>query len=398
MFDRSLQNGFDIVVGNPPYVDSEAMTRIDAPKRNLYTERFSCAQGNWDLFILFVERGINLLASSGTIALIVPNKLLGAPYSESIRKRMLKTSVREIRDYSRVRVFKDADVYPIVFVCTNREEKRAVAMTVMETEETASSTKLISETDFYSDISWARYFASQEGIDIDQRISKFQCLGDFFPTICGAATVAEAYEIREIVKDQNAPSEKTSFRLINTGTIDPYVSYWGIQKIRYLKGAFLHPIVSKSDLVAINPRRVQQAESEKLIIGGMTKILECFYDNGGYLAGKSTTIVLPGRKLPLYYAAAILNSKLISYWYRIRFKALTLAGGYLRISPNEIKQIPIPVPSSKDLEQIKQLVDIIRKEPISSEASKSTEALDNCIFRIYGFSDQEAEPIKRWNP
>ncbi len=323
----------------------------------------------------------------------VPNYLF---FSDE--QRMLKTNIREIRDYSRVRVFKDADVYPVVFVCTNHEQKHPVAMTVMESEEITSNTKLISESDFYRDISWARYFASQEGIDIDQRLSKFERFGDFFPTICGAATVAEAYEIREVVKDQNVPSGRSSFRLINTGTIDPYISYWGSQKIRYLKGAFLHPIVSRSDLAAINPRRVQQADSEKLIIGGMTKILECFYDDGGYLAGKSATIVLPGRKLPLFYAAAVLNSRLISYWYRIRFKALTLAGGYLRISPNEIKQIPIPVPSSEDLDNIKRLVDIIREQPNSSEAHQSIKSLDDYIFRIYGFSDQDAELIKRWNP
>lgn len=109
------KGGFDIVIGNPPYVDSEEMTRSMPEQRELYTKKYSCAKGNWDLFVLFIEKGMDLLAENKTISYIVPNKLISAPYTETLRKKMAKNRVIEIRDYSNVNVFKEAAVYPVVF-------------------------------------------------------------------------------------------------------------------------------------------------------------------------------------------------------------------------------------------------------------------------------------------
>ena len=54
-----------------------------------------------------------------------------------------------------------------------------------------------------------------------------------------------------------------------------------------------------SDLAALSRMRLEQARSPKIIIGGMTLRLECFYDEGECLAGKSTVIILPNAKFSL---------------------------------------------------------------------------------------------------
>ena len=72
-----------------------------------------------------------------------------------------------------------------------------------------------------------------------------------------------------------------------------------------------------------------------------TKRLEAFYDDGNYLAGKSTTIILESPKIETYFVLALLNSELVSFWYKIYFQSLSLVGGYLRINSNEIKKIPV---------------------------------------------------------
>ena len=75
-------------------------------------------------------------------------------------------------------------------------------------------------------------------------------------------------------------------KLINTGTIDRYESLWSKQPTRYIKDSYPAPIVLDSDLRELSNRRFMQAQSKKIIIGGMTKVLECVYDEGEYVAGK----------------------------------------------------------------------------------------------------------------
>jgi len=151
-------------------------------------------------------------------------------------------------------------------------------------------------------------------------------------------------------------------KFINTGTIDPFESLWGKKTTKYIKQSYRYPVVNNEDLKKFSKSRYLQACSEKIIIGGMALNLEAFYDSGEYLAGKSTTIILPG-KIDLKIITALLNSKLISFWYRIFFKSLSLAGGYLRINNNEIKHIPIcGIPNNIQLQIISIVDNIIERK------------------------------------
>jgi hypothetical protein len=88
-------------------------------------------------------------------------------------------------------------------------------------------------------------------------------------------------------------------------------------------------------------KRRQQARTPKVIIAGMTKVLECFADlEGEWLAGKSTTIVL-NTKLDFRYLAGLLNSKLVTHYFVTEYGGNCLQGGYLRIGPPQVKTIPI---------------------------------------------------------
>jgi type I restriction-modification system DNA methylase subunit len=387
MFGRSLANGFDIVIGNPPYVDSETMTRNQPQMRQLYASVFLAAKGNWDLFILFIEKGYGLLAPRGLVSFIVPNKVFGAPYSAAIRNHMADNCIHEMRDYSRVRVFKDADVYPIVFVAEKSKSHKGVRMTVMSDIETIEATSLISQKTFYKDISWDRYFTGDTAVEIDAKCLTFPPLEKYFSHISGAATVSEAYQFREVVREQDTRFTKPFKRLINTGTIDRYCSLWGIRPTRYLKGSYTRPIVSEDEIRKVNSSRLNQARTAKIIIGGMTRELECFYDEGEYLAGKSTVIILEGNKLHLKCALAFLNSKLVSYWYHNHFKSMTLAGGYLRIGQNEIRSIPIPEVDQIQATKIISLVDRILSAKKENGNNADTIALereiDQMVYALY---------------
>ena len=227
-FPRVFMNngGFDIVIGNPPYVDSEEMTKSMPEEREIYTKKYSCAKGNWDLFVLFIEKGMDLLKKDGVISFIVPNKLVAAPYTEALRRKISNNQVQEMRDYSNVTVFKTAAVYPVVFRIKMSEEKVPVVMDVMEDMEQVSNHNKVDQESFYSDINWDKYFnSSQSALEIIEKMSKFKPLKSI-ADVNGAATVNEAYLVKEFIYDDDGRSSDVK-KFINTGAIDPYKSTWG---------------------------------------------------------------------------------------------------------------------------------------------------------------------------
>ena len=387
--------GFDIVIGNPPYVDSEEMTRSMPELRETYARLFKCAKGNWDLFVLFIEMGYRLIRKDGVISFIVPNKLVSAPYTIAIRKLLATCSVQEMRDYSNVNVFKSAAVYPVVFRIRASKDKIPVTMDVMEDIEHVSNHNTVDPEKFYRDIDWDKYFSSSQlDLTIIEKMNAFPKLGSI-AKINGAATVNEAYLVKEFIFDGTEEDEDVK-KFINTGGIDPYQSLHGISPIRYLKGSYGYPLVRENDLKKMSSKRFNESNSEKIIIGGMTKKLECYYDKGEYLAGKSTTIVYGCDHLR--YITAVLNSRLLTYFYSVFFNSMSLAGGFFRIGAPQIKNLPIAFPADPDkLKIIEDLVASIQEKyrnGDNSELNYIMYEIDQMIYKIYGLNEEEIRRVE----
>ncbi|MDE0041364.1 MAG: hypothetical protein OXT74_04975, partial [Candidatus Poribacteria bacterium] len=152
------------------------------------------------------------------------------------------------------------------------------------------------------------------------------------------------------------------------------------------------------DLSRFSQRRFAQAQAHKIIIGGMNKILECVYDEGEYIAGVSTTVAFERENMNLKYILALLNSTLVSFWYRIYFRSLALAGGYLRIGSNDIKAIPIPEATSEQQAPIIEFVDRIlglkRSNPDADTTALETE-IDRVVYSLYDLTREEIEIVER---
>ena len=387
-----VTDGYDVVIGNPPYVDSEMMTKTQPELRQTYKAFYQSAKGNWDLFIVFIERGVQLQKEDGIISYIVPNKLIGATYAKTLRNMLMNYSVLEIRDYSKVEVFKESDVYPIVFVIRKTDQKNDVSMVVMANLEESSIHNQVPVELFYRDVFWDRFFVSENQLQVVVKCLSFPDLQSFF-NVGAAATVSEAYALKESIREYSTDLSTVPFKkLINTGTIDRYESLWSKQSTRYIKDSYNTPIVLDSDLRELSNRRFMQTQSKKIIIGGMTKILECVYDEGEYVAGKSTTIILESEDMNLKYALAVLNSTLVSFWYRIYFRSLALAGGYLRIGNNEIKTIPIPdVPSEQQAPIIERVDQILAAKAVALHANTAAleKEIDKQVYALYNLTEED---------
>ena len=121
--------GFNIAIGNPPYVDMVSMDRTNSEYRAMLRSNYSTARGGFDIFVPFIERGIQVLSQNGVMAFITPNKLLAATYAKHVRDFLVKSSqLLSITDLSEVPIF-SASVYPVVTV-TKKIEPNGSTQTV----------------------------------------------------------------------------------------------------------------------------------------------------------------------------------------------------------------------------------------------------------------------------
>lgn len=384
-----VKEGFDIVIANPPYIDSETMVKVMPEKREHYAQKYSCAKGNWDIYVVFIEQGINLVKENGIVTYIIPNKLIAAPYAKTIRKKMGEQSIKEIRNYSNVKVFDSVAVYPIVFLLSKGDKLNRTAMTMMEKLDAVLYSKDIFSKDLTANDNWDKYFSSNlASLDILEKMVAHKKLSEI-ATVKGAATVSEAYALLEIMHNYGDVDEKDYFKFVNTGTIDPYKCLWETEKTQYIKHSFNKPIVEKDLLMEQFPQRYKESNSEKIIVGGMCKRLESCYDDGNILAGKSTSIIF-NSKYPIKYILGILNSKLMTFYYSSYFSSLSLAGGFYRIGAPQLQELPIAFAPSKEKLIIEQ-VDLLLCNPNNEDAISS---IDKLVFDLYELTDEEIALIE----
>ena len=108
------QGGFDVVVGNPPYVRQEWISTYKP-----YLQRaFKTFHGTADLYVYFYEIGMRTLKPGGRLSFVVTNKWLKAAYGEPLRRFFAEDAwVESVVDFGHAKqIFEDADVFPSIIV------------------------------------------------------------------------------------------------------------------------------------------------------------------------------------------------------------------------------------------------------------------------------------------
>lgn len=107
--------GFDIVIGNPPYVRHEAITTL----KEKLSKKFEIYHGMADLYTYFIEQGFNLLKKDGYLAMIFPNKFMRAGYGKNLRQYLVRKNLISLIDFSDTPIFEDAVTYPLILLAQN---------------------------------------------------------------------------------------------------------------------------------------------------------------------------------------------------------------------------------------------------------------------------------------
>lgn len=118
----------------------------------------------------------------------------------------------------------------------------------------------------------------------------------------------------------------------------------------------------------------------------MSLSFEAIYDDGQYVAGKSTSIIT-GEPTKLKYLTAIINSKLLSFWLKICYNSLKMAGGYINIGVNEISSIPICL--SEKYQTLTTIVDSIQSSSDDTYIKQEMDKIDNIVYHLYGLTYDE---------
>ncbi|MCF7993535.1 MAG: Eco57I restriction-modification methylase domain-containing protein [Chromatiaceae bacterium] len=120
------RGGFDVVIGNPPYVRQEAL----GPLKLYLAQCYASYSGVADLYVYFYERGLNLLAPNGKLSYIVTNKWMRAGYGEPLRRLFSEQArLEEILDFGHAPIFEDADTFPCIIVAQRRVDAATVTAT-----------------------------------------------------------------------------------------------------------------------------------------------------------------------------------------------------------------------------------------------------------------------------
>ena len=338
VFERG---GFDVVIGNPPYVNAiELKKSYSTEEYNYLKNNYTTAKGTVDLYIYFFEKGLAMLKSNGVLAYITPNRFLSASYGTALRQLIINNySFYQLIDYSDKKVFEDASTYPVITMLQNGKNESVLCGKFDDTHELISKNYPSDRLDILENTILG--FLLNDKLPITLKIINQSQALSVVGEINATSTAKEADDYAPLITE-----EKVGYRLVNTGTIDPYFTTWGIVTLTKQGKQYLTPYLpSDNDIISNN--RHSLYSSPKIIISKIGLSCEAFYDKAGEYASIDTNCIhtFNDEFLP-EYVLCWLNSKLYNYMFECLFDGLRMSGGYLLYSaPNlkntYIKSVPI---------------------------------------------------------
>ncbi len=132
--DVFADGGFDVVIGNPPYIRIQAMQEWAPREVELYKDLYrSAASGNYDIYVVFVEKALSLLGKRGCLGFILPHKFFNARYGEALRGLIAEgRHLAEVVHFGDQQVFEKATTYTCLMFLGKTPQKTVTVTTVQD--------------------------------------------------------------------------------------------------------------------------------------------------------------------------------------------------------------------------------------------------------------------------
>ncbi|MBC7643326.1 MAG: Eco57I restriction-modification methylase domain-containing protein [Flavobacterium sp.] len=384
--------GFDIVIGNPPYIDSESMLKSGNEKlREYLSKKMKFCKGNWDIYIAFFDYGFTLLSQNGNLVFITPDKWISKPFGYELRKG-LKNNFIKIAEAGR-KVFETAKVDSIItFISANNKDK--IKIDKFENYKPFNYSEVYKNT-FEEPFAYDWLFSDNVAL-----LSKFNLLQNKFSdyAICeNACATSDAYKLQDYVLElgNNDFNSEKHLKVINKGTIGKYTSKWGDRQMTYLGNKYLKPIVNKQKfLLDFANSYGTKSIVPKIIIKSLTLLDGCLDIDGCVIPGKSTLVIKTKNKVKdLYFPLSILNSKFAIFFIKQKYRGSSYNQG-INFNYDMINNLPLPKMNLPAQTPFINLVDKILKAKKSGNATQHWEnEIDIMVYKLYDLSYAEAKII-----
>ncbi len=417
--------GFDMVIGNPPYIRQEQFSS-DKPYLKANYQTYA---GTADLYVYFVELGLNLLQGKGQFGFILPNKWMRAGYGKNLREYLKQRQLHAIVDFGDLPVFEEATTYPCIMAITPEFKTSTFQAANVDTlkfpvslDEYVTSHAMQVDSNQLNPSGWVLANQAEQAL-LKKLRTQGKPLGEYVDgkIYYGIKTgLNEAFVIDEMTRQQLIQTDSHSAEIIKPflagrdikryrqPVSDKYLIFTrrgiDIQKypaiLEYL-GKYRERLEPKpKDFKGNNwPGRkpgtykwyeIQDAVDyyeefgkPKIIIPAIVKSANYAFDpNNQY--GNDKTSIIPTDDLALL---GILNSRLIDFY--LMHIASTKQNGYFEYKPVYVSQLPI---IKCDDNSISNLVDQIlaakRADP-SADTSQLEARIDQIVYGLYGLTEEE---------
>jgi len=426
--------GFDVVIGNPPYVRQEALGDL----KPYLKKHFDVYAGTADLYAYFIEQGVKLLRENGYFHYIVANKWMRANYGKPLRTWLQQRQITAITDFGDLPVFEEATTYPCLLEIKKAENPTVFKALEVESLPVEDFSVLEEENGFEVD---ARKL-SEEGwslvpLKTQHLLEKLKKTGTPLGEYVGGKIYRgvltgynKAFVIDEETKDRLIEEDASSAEIIK-----PFLAGRDIKRYQVPKTDNYLILVKNGQT---NEMRGKQdpwewfSETYPAVANYLSQFEEkakARYDQGEYWwelracayydEFEKPKIMLPDISLRGNFAfdetggkylantaymigtdelklLGILSSRVTDFFYRNI--SSSYRGGYLRFIYQYLEQIPIPETDKAQAKFLCEKVNQIltaKKENPEADTSKLEAEIDRLVYELYGLSEEEIAVVER---
>jgi len=404
--------GFDIVIGNPPYVNVQLMS---VGEKEQYKKIYESFFKRCDMFCLFLELGLlKLTSAEGVVTFIIPSVIHSNMSYQKIRDIILNHQwLSEVR-YTGGDVFNAPTVDTTILIC-NKKGNENIKLT--EAIDFSNPKTHRVPADYFKKYNNVISIGDDQGSEIFDKLfnPNFDIVGNHYTVFQGIVTgnnpafvfdtlqdalkknvdVSLLHPLchgRDLEKYKVRSRERRILYIDNDVKIDDYplTKEWLLNFKEALdkRNEGKHDIISwcslhrprvKAELDIKEKIMIQRTRNESL----KTRIVATLDDTGVYGMEGIYFIIPKHSEYSLRYLLGILNSKLMNYLFATKFLNLAIKAEY-------VKQVKLPNTSEKQKVQIEELVNAILQGKLSdADTSKEESEIDILVYQLYGLTYDE---------
>lgn len=377
-----IKDGFDVVIGNPPYVLLQNSSIPQAIQEE-YLHNYKCAQYKVDLYHLFIELACNLTKRNGIACLITPISFYKNEHNEKLRKILIERTelLTVVRFF--ISLFDEASVDNAItlFKTSNKKNDKIIIKDIK------SSVQDIYNSNFFTfdqkSIIGPNYFfefdKKENNNPIISKIEKNSPLSFFASAYFGIQTFDRKRYVSEIPLNDNYKP------VVDGVNVMPYYLSPNKEYVDYRKEA----IKSGGSYAIYCQDRILVRQIGEFPFG-------CLCPKNVFTLNTIYNIHLINERIELKYLLAILNSSVIKYYWKIKFSDSKKT--FPKIKKRPLESIPIVYAQPNDRQKIITIVDSLLLKKGNDpryDMSKELKDIDKIVFELYGLSpDEQQEVVK----